>query len=42
MGGGATFATMNELIWVVYSERQPPLDRLDCALPHTIGNMDVK
>ncbi|CAM9767386.1 unnamed protein product, partial [Laminaria digitata] len=24
------------------SERQPTLDRLDCALPHTIGNVDVK
>ncbi|CAN0520021.1 unnamed protein product, partial [Laminaria digitata] len=31
-----------ELVWAVYSERQPTLDRLDCALPHTIGNVDVK
>ena len=26
----------------VCSERQPTLDRLDCALPHTSGNVDVK
>ena len=32
----------SELIWAVYSERQPTLDRLGCALPHTIGNVDVK
>ena len=31
-----------ELVWAVYSERQPTLDRLDCALPHTPGNVDVK
>ncbi|CAN0393699.1 unnamed protein product, partial [Laminaria digitata] len=32
----------HELIWAVYGERQPILDRLDCALPHTIRNVDVK
>ena len=31
-----------ELVWAVYSERQPTLDRLDCSLPHTPGNVDVK
>ena len=31
-----------ELVWAVYSERQPTLDCLDCGLPHTIGNVDVK
>ena len=31
-----------ELIWAVYSERQPTLDRLDCVLPHTPGNVDIK
>ena len=24
----------------MYSERQPTLDRLDCVLPHAIGNVD--
>ncbi|CAN0384855.1 unnamed protein product, partial [Laminaria digitata] len=32
----------SELVWAVYSERQPTLDRLDYALPHTIGNVAVK
>ncbi|CAN0443214.1 unnamed protein product [Ectocarpus sp. 12 AP-2014] len=40
-GGGCNLCN-HELIWTVYSERQPTLDRLDCALPHTIGNVDVK
>lgn len=31
-----------ELVWAVYSERQPTLDRLDCSLPHTAENVDVK
>ncbi|CAN0606721.1 unnamed protein product, partial [Ectocarpus sp. 12 AP-2014] len=31
-----------ELVWTVYSERQPTLDRLDCSLPHTVDNVDVK
>ena len=32
----------SELVWAVHSERQLTLDRLDCALPHTSGNVDVK
>ncbi|CAM9189604.1 unnamed protein product [Pylaiella littoralis] len=40
--GGRCNLCNHELIWTVYSERQPTLDRLDCALPHTIGNVDVK
>ncbi|CAN0126636.1 unnamed protein product, partial [Ectocarpus sp. 4 AP-2014] len=40
--GGRCNLCNHELIWAVYSERQPTLDRLDCALPHTIGNVDVK
>ncbi|CAM9728212.1 unnamed protein product, partial [Scytosiphon promiscuus] len=31
-----------DLVWAVYSERQPTIDRLDCALPHTPGNVDIK
>ncbi|CAM9852689.1 unnamed protein product, partial [Hapterophycus canaliculatus] len=31
-----------ELDWAVYSESQSTLDRLDCSLPHTPGNVDVK
>ncbi|CAM9827374.1 unnamed protein product, partial [Laminaria digitata] len=33
--GGRCNLCHHELIWAVYSERQPTLDRLDCALPHT-------
>ena len=40
--GGRCNLCNHELIWAVYSERQPTLDRLDCSLPHTIGNVDVK
>ncbi|CAB1096640.1 unnamed protein product [Ectocarpus sp. CCAP 1310/34] len=41
--GGRCNLCNHELTWTVYSERQPTLDRLDCALPHTIGNVvDVK
>ena len=32
----------SELVWAVCIERRPTLDRLHCALPHTIGNVDVK
>lgn len=32
----------SELVWAVYSERQLTLDRLDCSLAHTTGNIDVK
>lgn len=31
-----------ELVWMVYSEGQPTLDHLDCSLPHTTKNVDVK
>ncbi|CAB1110488.1 unnamed protein product [Ectocarpus sp. CCAP 1310/34] len=40
--GGRCNSCTIELVWAVYSERQPTLDRLDCALPHTPGNVDVK
>ncbi|CAN0141052.1 unnamed protein product, partial [Hapterophycus canaliculatus] len=40
--GGRCNLCDHELVWAIYSERQPTLDRLDCALPHTIGNVDVK
>ncbi|CAM9948387.1 unnamed protein product [Ectocarpus sp. 6 AP-2014] len=40
--GGRCNLCNHDLVWAVYSERQPTLDRLDCALPHTIENVDVK
>ncbi|CAN0325164.1 unnamed protein product, partial [Ectocarpus sp. 6 AP-2014] len=40
--GGRCNLCNHDLVWAVYSERQPTLDRLDCALPHTIDNVDVK
>ncbi|CAN0587788.1 unnamed protein product, partial [Ectocarpus sp. 12 AP-2014] len=40
--GGRCSLCSCELVWAVYSERQPTLDRLDCSLPHTVDNVDVK
>ncbi|CAB1116431.1 unnamed protein product [Ectocarpus sp. CCAP 1310/34] len=40
-GGRCNLCTC-ELVWAIYSERQPTLDRLDCSLPHTAENVDVK
>ncbi|CAB1116244.1 unnamed protein product [Ectocarpus sp. CCAP 1310/34] len=40
-GGRCNLCTC-ELVWAVYSERQPTLDRLDCSLPHTAENVDAK
>ncbi|CAB1121518.1 unnamed protein product [Ectocarpus sp. CCAP 1310/34] len=40
--GGRCNSCSVELVWAVNSERQPTLDRLDCALPHTPGNVDVR
>ncbi|CAB1116215.1 unnamed protein product [Ectocarpus sp. CCAP 1310/34] len=40
--GGRCHRCTCELVWAVYSEQQPTLDRLDCSLPHTAENVDVK
>ena len=40
--GGRCNLCNHDLVWAVCSERQPTLDHLDCALPHTIDNVDVK
>ncbi|CAB1101988.1 unnamed protein product [Ectocarpus sp. CCAP 1310/34] len=40
--GGRCCLCSCELVWAVYSERQPTLDRLDCSLPNIADNVDVK
>lgn len=40
--GGRCNLCARELVRAAYNELQPTLDRLDCLMPHTTGNVDVK